>query len=241
MPNTSQQTVIKLDALHFRYPKMQCDILDIEQFCVTEGEHIFIKGASGCGKSTLLSLLGGINIPASGTVSILGTSIGKLNSTKRDHFRANHIGFIFQIFNLIPYLTVLENVTLPCRFSKQRLARATAKENTLDAEAIRLLEHLELKNEILLSRKVTELSIGQQQRVAAARALIGMPEVVIADEPTSSLDADTRESFLKLLFAECRRAGTTLIFVSHDASLEKLFDRSVPLASINRSASGKHQ
>jgi len=232
----NQPTVIQIEKLRFHYPKAQHDVLDIENFSVAKGERIFIKGASGCGKSTLLSLLGGVNTPNSGRVSILDTSIGELKGSKRDHFRANHIGFIFQMFNLIPYLSMVENVILPCRFSKPRHAKAIARSETLEAEAIRLLQHLELKDEALLSRSVTELSIGQQQRVAAARALIGAPEVLIADEPTSSLDADARESFLKLLFNECSAAGTTLAFVSHDTSLEKLFDRSVALAEINKAA-----
>ena len=234
----SQLPVIQIENLRFRYPRADRDVLDIDSFSVNEGEKVFIKGASGCGKSTLLSLLGGINIPNAGAVSVHGTSIGELRSSRRDHFRADHIGFIFQMFNLIPYLSVVENVVLPCRFSKSRNNRAT-KKSSLEEEAIRLLAHLELKGDALLSRKVTELSIGQQQRVAAARALIGAPDLIIADEPTSSLDADVRESFLKLLFAECQQAGSTLVFVSHDASLEKLFDRTVALVEIN-SAVGAH-
>jgi putative ABC transport system ATP-binding protein len=137
------------------------------------------------------------------------------------------------MFNLIPYLSVVENVTLPCRFSPSRRAKAIARTGSLEHEARRLLEHLDMAHGDLLDRPVTTLSVGQQQRVAAARALMGSPELLIADEPTSALDADRRESFVRLLFEECRQAGSTLVFVSHDASLERLFGRTVNLAALN--------
>jgi len=225
-------TIIDINQLRFRYPKSSHDILAIDHFTVGRGERLFIKGESGCGKSTLLGLLGGVSTAQSGSVSVLDTDIAKLKGAKRDHFRANHIGFIFQMFNLIPYLSTIENVILPCRFSKQRRQRASANHD-LAQEALRLLTHLGLEDPTLLARPVTELSMGQQQRVAAARALIGSPELIIADEPTSSLDADARGSFLKLLFDECQVAGTTLVFVSHDASLYDLFNRTVALSDIN--------
>ena len=166
---------------------------------------------------------------------MLGQDLGALTGAQRDHFRADHIGFIFQLFNLIPYLSVIENVTLPCGFSRRRSARASAG---VEREAVRLLEHLDMAGAHVLGRPVTELSVGQQQRVAAARALIGTPELVIADEPTSSLDADRRAAFLDLLFRECVREQTTLIFVSHDASLADRFDRTIELADINRARAG---
>jgi putative ABC transport system ATP-binding protein len=168
-----------------------------------------------------------------GQVNILGQNIEAMSAAQRDHFRAQHIGFIFQMFNLIPYLSVIDNVLLPCRFSSKREANVVARGVNLHTEAERLLGHLDLTGD-LLHRPVTHLSVGQQQRVAAARALIGRPELVIADEPTSSLDADRREAFLKLLLNECATQGTTLIFVSHDATLESQFDRSIHLADINR-------
>jgi len=124
---------------------------------------------------------------------------------------------------------------LPCRFSACRRDKALARGNGLETEARRLLQHLDMDHSDLHRRAVTTLSVGQQQRVAAARALMGSPELLIADEPTSSLDADRRESFIRLLFDECRESGATLIFVSHDASLQNLFDRTIDLAEINRS------
>jgi putative ABC transport system ATP-binding protein len=140
------------------------------------------------------------------------------------------------MFNLIPYLSVVDNVVLPCRFSARRRDKAVARSDGLEAEARRLLGHLDMDHPELLDRAVTTLSVGQQQRVAAARALMGAPELLVADEPTSSLDADRRESFIRLLFDECRQVGSTLVFVSHDAGLEPLFVSTVNLAQVNRTA-----
>ncbi|MCB1725697.1 MAG: ABC transporter ATP-binding protein [Gammaproteobacteria bacterium] len=197
---------------------------------------MFLHGPSGSGKTTLLSLIGGVLRADAGTLRVLGHDLSALSGPRRDRFRADHIGFIFQMFNLIPYLSVVENVILPCRFSRQRRARALRGSQSLETEALRLLGHLDMADPALLRRPVTSLSVGQQQRVAAARALIGAPELLIADEPTSSLDAGRREAFIRLLFDECRQAGSTLVFVSHDAALEPLFDRTVRLSSVNRAA-----
>lgn len=232
----TRSPVVHIDKLRFRFPGSDRDVLDINHLSVSQGKRIFIKGPSGCGKSTLLSLIGGVNVPTHGHVSVLDTSISDLRSSQRDHFRADHIGFIFQMFNLIPYLSVIDNVTLPCRFSNTRQSRALQRGHSLNQEAERLLNHLGLDDPFLLRRNVTDLSMGQQQRVAAARALIGSPGIVIADEPTSSLDADSRESFLQLLFNECEEAGATLIFVSHDPYLQSLFDQTIELTDINRVA-----
>ena len=170
-----------------------------------------------------------------GSIRLLDRDLGSLSAGARDRFRVDHTGYIFQQFNLLPFLSVRENVELPCRFSRQRAERAQQRHGSIDAAATALLEHLGLRAE-LLERRADELSIGQQQRVAAARALIGQPELVIADEPTSALDFDAREAFLQLLFAECRAAGASLLFVSHDQSLAALFDRNVSLSELNRAA-----
>src|SRR5207248_634448 len=143
----------------------------------------------------------------------------------RDRFRADHVGVIFQAFNLVPYLSVLENVCLPCTFSSRRRRQCEQSRTSVGEVAANLLDHLDLGGAAMSHRSVTTLSVGQQQRVAAARALIGAPELVIADEPTSSLDADRRTAFLELLFRECTRVSATLIFVTHDATLAPLFDR----------------
>jgi putative ABC transport system ATP-binding protein len=153
-------------------------------------------------------------------------------SALRDRFRADHVGFIFQQFNLVPYLSVVENVCLPCRYSRRRSKRASDADGSLENSATRLLSSLGIGG-ALRSRRSTDLSVGQQQRVAAARALIGQPELVIADEPTSSLDAGRRREFIDLLLSECDRTSSTVIFVSHDVSLTGHFDIAIDLQLIN--------
>ncbi|WP_175252544.1 ABC transporter ATP-binding protein [Pseudomonas sp. BMW13] len=228
------QPLIELANLGFAWPG-QAQLLDIPNFTLARGETLFLKGPSGSGKTTLLGLLGGVQRAQSGHIRLLGQDLAQLSAAARDRFRVDHTGYIFQQFNLLPFLSVRENVELPCRFSRQRAERAQQRHGSIDAAATALLEHLGLRAE-LLERRADELSIGQQQRVAAARALIGQPELVIADEPTSALDFDAREAFLQLLFAECRAASASLLFVSHDQSLAALFDRNVSLSELNRAA-----
>jgi len=228
------EPAIDLGNLEFSWPGKPL-LLSIERFTVAAGERIFLRGPSGSGKSTLLGLIGGVLVPQHGSIRVLGTDLTRLAASDRDRFRGEHIGFIFQMFNLIPYLSVLENVLLPARFSPARALRLGGPD--LAAEGGRLLAALGLGAEQYLHRPVTELSIGQQQRVAAARALLGRPAVVVADEPTSALDHDARENFLALLINECRAQSSALVFVSHDTSLAPLFDRSVSLAELNRATS----
>ncbi len=227
------ENVVAIRDLSFRWQPQAPIVLNIDRLGIDNGERVFIEGPSGSGKSTLLSLLAGVSVPQKGELRVLDRRLDQLSSVQRDYFRAHHIGYIFQMFNLIPYLTMVDNVTLPCQFSKIRRDNALRRSNTLDAEAMRLLDHLDMTRGDMLHRPVTALSVGQQQRVAAARVLMGAPELLIADEPTSSLDADLREAFVRLLFQECEQAGSTLVFVSHDASLEKLFDRTIRLAEVN--------
>ncbi|MFL9608864.1 ATP-binding cassette domain-containing protein [Methylobacillus sp. Pita2] len=223
--------VIEIENLQFEWsPGQPC--LDIPSLIIAPGEHIFLHGPSGGGKSTLLGLLGGVHLPQAGTVTILGQRLDALNGAGRDRFRADHIGFLFQQFNLIPYLSVLDNVLLPCRFSPYRRNNIAGD---VVQEAQRLLAALRI-DAALWSRKVTALSIGQQQRVAAARALIGRPEIIIADEPTSALDAEHQVAFIDLLMQECLASTTALIFVSHDHRLAASFNRSIALAELNRVA-----
>lgn len=210
-------------------------VLDIAELMIARGEHVFLHGPSGSGKTTLLGLLAGVLKPQSGEVRVLDTSLGALSSGERDRFRAAHLGYVFQMFNLIPYLPVLDNITLPVRLSKARHARLNGKD--ANAEAARLAAGLELEN--FLTTPVTKLSVGQQQRVAVARALIGAPELIVCDEPTSALDADRRDRFLELLFASCNASATTLVFVSHDLSLATRFGRTISLPTINRATASQ--
>lgn len=222
--------VIELSNVTFCWQKNQPPTLEIPKLTIEQGEHLFLKGPSGSGKSTLLSLLTGINTATSGDIKTLGQSLSQLSSRHRDRFRADHIGYIFQQFNLIPYLSVIDNVTLPCEFSQHRRNKVSG---SIQNEAKHLLEQLRLSKDLWI-KPVIELSIGQQQRVAAARALIGQPEFLIADEPTSALDHDNREAFIELLMEQANKAHSTLVFVSHDPSLESLFSRSENLTDLNQ-------
>jgi putative ABC transport system ATP-binding protein len=221
----SMQALVVRD-LEFSWPRGSGFCLKLADLAVDAGKSLFLHGPSGSGKSTLLNLIGGVLLPAHGSVSLLGQTLGELSASKRDTFRADHLGFIFQQFNLIPYLSVLDNVLLPCRFSARRAKRV----NNPEAEARRLLAGLDL-DPALLSRPAAELSVGQQQRVAAARALIGQPEILIADEPTSALDAERQAAFVDLLLSEAKRAGSAVVFVSHDLRLAAHFDQSLALSA----------
>jgi len=216
--------------LHFTWPRAAQPTLHLAEFALHAAEKVFLHGPSGCGKSTLLSLLTGIHLPQHGRVCVLGQDLSALSGPERDRLRADHIGYVFQQFNLLPYLSVLDNVLLPCRFSKLRRQRAGQPRQA----AQELLARLDLQRQ--LQQPVHMLSVGQQQRVALARALIGAPEVLIADEPTSSLDAERRASFLQLLFECAAEAHTAVLLVSHDQQLAGQFDRSVSLASLNHAA-----
>lgn len=229
---------VALDALRFRWPGQDEACLDIAELRLDKGEQVFLHGASGSGKSTLLNLLGGVLAPVSGRIEVLGHPLSALTATQRDRFRVDHVGFIFQQFNLIPYLSVLDNVLLPTRFSRRRRTRALENAAHLQAEAGRLLTHLDLDTG-LWRRSASDLSVGQQQRVAAARALIGRPELVIADEPTSALDAERQDAFLDLLGRECAGAGASLIFVSHDRRLAGHFQRTLSMADLNRAGAAR--
>ncbi len=205
-------------------------MLDIPELSLERGTRAFLFGPSGSGKTTLLGVLAGVLEATEGEIRVLGEDLASLSGARRDAFRAEHIGYVFQMFNLIPYLSVLDNIALPVRMHAGRRARLDGK--GVKETAALLAEHLQIGN--LLDNQVTELSVGQQQRVAACRALIGAPELIVADEPTSSLDFDRREAFLDLLFQECERAGATLVFVSHDRTLEGKFSRTISLPDINK-------
>ncbi len=224
---------VEVADLRFAWSRREAPVLDIPALSVAHGETVFLQGPSGSGKTTLLNLLGGVTVPQSGTIQVAGQTISGLGGPRRDRLRADRIGFIFQLFNLVPYLGLIENVALPCRFSARRRANANDAGGT-EAEAVRLLTRMGLDPADLAERPVAELSVGQQQRVAAARALIGGPDLIIADEPTSALDAAAAGAFLSLILGEAHSAGATVLFVSHDDRLTPSFDRVISLPEINR-------
>lgn len=226
--------IVELADLRFAWKGESAPVIDIPSLTLAAGERVLLWGPSGSGKSTLLGLLGGVIPPQAGSLRVVDRDLPRMSGPRRDRFRADHIGVIFQLFNLIPYLSVLENVTLACRFSRRRAERALRRSPSVDQEAMSWLSVLELSDPQVLDRPVAELSVGQQQRVAAARAMIGSPELIIADEPTSALDAELKETFIRLLLAECARQGTTLLFVSHDRSVLSHFDRGIDFVALNR-------
>lgn len=223
------ENAVDIENLSFAYRAAKT-VLKIAELKIARGEKVFLHGASGSGKTTLLGILAGVLKAEQGQVKILGRDLARLSGPARDALRGSHIGYIFQMFNLIPYLSVLENIILPCRINRERRRRVAGA--SLENEATALAERLGIGR--IVGENVTDLSVGQQQRVAAARALLGAPELIIADEPTSALDEDHRENFLNLLFTHCGEIGSTLVFVSHDRRMMPLFDRAVSLAEINR-------
>lgn len=227
---TETQNVVAMADVSFAWPGASGFALAIDRFTLARGRKVLLLGPSGSGKSTLLSLLAGIVSPDRGRIEILGTDITPLSSARRDRFRAEHVGVIFQMFNLLPYGSALDNVVLPLAFAPERRQRANQGGGEAH-EARRLLLALGLPEE-RITRSAGELSVGQQQRVAAARALIGGPELIIADEPTSALDDDAKGRFLELLFHQLDAAGASLLMVSHETELGQHFDEVIRLDEV---------
>ncbi len=217
---------IHLKNIHFAYPDQPDNlILNIPHWEVAQQEHVFVHGPSGGGKSTLLNLLSGMLTANGGEVSVLDQRLETMTQHQRDQFRANHIGYVFQQFNLIPYLNAVENIQL-ARFFCKREQKELVKETGV------LLEKLNLSSDNW-SKPTAKLSIGQQQRVAIARALINQPELLIADEPTSSLDVENRDNFMSILMSLVEEHNITLVFVSHDMAVSRYFNRIDALSDIN--------
>ena len=214
--------LVHLDHLCFHYPGSDQSVLNIPHWSVDAGETVFLHGASGSGKSTLLNLLSGILLPSRGSLRVLDTALNTLSSRRRDAFRARHMGVVFQQFNLIPYLSVIDNIRLAPHF-----AHRPCSIDQIQA----MLSALDL--EIALKQRASHLSIGQQQRVAIARAMIHQPELLIVDEPTSSLDERNRDRFMNLLLEQVKQQNSALIFVSHDAELARHFSRADNLEQLN--------
>ena len=227
------QSSLEFKKLKFSYKSPSIDkkpILEIDTFQVMKGEKVFLYGPSGCGKSTLLNLVAGVLKPTEGSIRVLGHDFDLLSSSKKDQIRGEKIGYIFQSFNLIPYLSVKENILLPLWMNK--------KKDTSSDNLGGILKSLNIEE--LQDSEVVNLSIGQQQRVAAARALVGEPQLVIADEPTSSLDKKNTLEFMELLLKKWEEKRFTLLFVSHDETLADFFEKKVSLEELNV-RSGKEQ
>ena len=222
----SVESAIELNGISYAYQKQSEAVLDIPQWSVPKGARIFVQGASGSGKSTLLNLITGTLAPDTGDILLLGENVTGLSSRKRDAFRAKHVGVVFQQFNLIPYLSVLQNIEVAAHF-------AGRKSTDTPEQARMFMQRLALPEDVL-HKRADALSVGQQQRVAIARALINQPEILIVDEPTSALDADARDSFMSVLLEMCDERNSTLLFVSHDPSLGEHFTQRINMSEINQ-------
>ncbi len=230
-PGTTR--LLEVEAVRYRWPGEAGFALEVPRLSLDRGERLLLIGPSGSGKSTLLALVAGIVAPLEGQIRVLGEDIARLGASARDRFRAEHMGVVFQMFNLLPYGSAVDNVLLPLSFAPKRRARV-GSHLAQETEARRLLARLGLDASAIGRRRAADLSVGQQQRVAAARAMIGRPELMIADEPTSALDTETRDQFLDLVSGELAESDAGLLMVSHDAALAPRFDRVVRLADILR-------
>lgn len=203
--------------------------IDIERWDMSRNS-CFVYGASGCGKSTFLNILSGILVAQKGEVVVLGEDIAKKTIRERDSFRAKNIGVIYQQFNLLPFLTGLDNILLSLSLSGSK--------NEGGVERIyRLMSDLKLPERIL-SEKPGELSVGQQQRLAIVRALVNNPKLILADEPTSALDSSSRDKFIEILLQQCSDNDCQVVFFSHDMSIRDRFCYSEKFEDINRVARG---
>ena len=199
-------------------------VVDVPAFALGEHEQIAISGESGSGKTTFLNLIAGILRPDAGRVTLAGREISALSEAERDQLRATHIGYIFQTFNLLQGYTCLENVLLGMKFGR----------GVDRAFALTLLNRVGLGDK--LSHRPRQLSTGQQQRVAVARALANRPQLVLADEPTGNLDASNARESLTLIRETCRESGAALLLVSHDRDVLAQFDHVRDLRDLNRAA-----
>jgi len=222
------KNIINISSCTFRYPHAVKNTINIKKLIIKDGEHVFLRGKSGSGKSTFLNLLSGVIEPQGGSIEILGVDLTKLTASQKDRFRGDNFGIIFQQLNLLPYLSVEENISLACGFSKQKLSNI----KDIKQEVNLLLDTLQIPH-AMKDKKAMSLSVGEQQRVAVARALLGTPKIIIADEPTSALDNDVKEKFMQLLFKQVDAQGSTLVFVSHDKELSSYFDNVYDFDEIN--------
>lgn len=205
---------------------MKLNVLKLKQLKIKDGEKVAFIGSSGCGKTTLFNLISGMITPTSGEVIVEEVNLATLTEAERDLFRANHIGYIFQDFNLFPEFTVLQNVELPMSFSKQY----TKKE--MHEQAIEILKKVGMENK--KSQKVKTLSGGEKQRVAIARSIVNKPNVILADEPTGNLDYKNGVKIMELIKQIAEEEKAILLVITHNHSQLGMFDRVVNIEEINQ-------
>ena len=211
----------------------EVEVLNIPELVITAGEVVCIQGGNGSGKTALLRILMGHTRCHQGEVVVLGQDMRRTGSSVLERLRADSIGFVFQHYGLVPYLSAFDNIMLPCYFSLKRKEEAKKRSETAAEDVFRLIRNLSLKDPSRLSKNAVNYSAGQQQRFAIARALIGKPEMVLADEPASAMDSSGKKAVYRLLQDECRDNGTTLICATHDESCIDGFDRYISMETIN--------
>lgn len=216
--------MIRIEGLEFKYQSREFR-LNIPHLAIKQGQKVAIVGPSGCGKSTLLSLIAGALLPLQGSIRINGTDVHRLSDAQRRRFRATQVGFVFQDFELIDYLTVRENILLPYLINGSQQIDQQVK-----GRLAQLLTSADIQQKI--ERLPADMSQGERQRVAVCRALITRPSLILADEPTGSLDPQTGQAVLKLILEQATKLGATLLLVTHDYSQLGHFDRTLNLMDI---------
>ncbi len=219
--------MIHMEDVRYSWQK-GAELISIPELRIEKGEKVMLRGESGCGKTTLLTLISGIQTVDTGWLAVDGVDLKSLKAPLRDRFRGDRMGYIFQQFNLIPWLSIENNILASATFSNRKKER---EGGNIHNRVSKLVDELGLGS--FKAKAVRELSLGQQQRVALARALLGHPPLIIADEPTSSLDGKNRSSFMELLIGECEKEGSTLLVVSHDDQIGDYFDKILDFRQIN--------
>ena len=230
----SEQLAIDIKNLKLAFDGHNC--IDIPSLQIHNGDAVMLFGENGSGKTTLMKLLSGLLEPDSGSVHILGRNLTNMKRREKDHFRADQVGYIFQSLHLMPYLTALENILLPCGFSSRKKQIVDGAELSREYEAYQLMARLKLEDPSRLRHKTEQLSKGLQQRIAVARALIGNPSLILADEPASTMGSYSQRLVYELLIEHARETNATLICITHNKEANPLFEHHLNMKDINRSA-----
>ena len=210
--------------------------IDIPSLQIKQGENLLLFGENGSGKTTLLRLLCGLIRPDSGDIEVLGRPLTTMSERDKEHFRADYMGYVFQSLNLMPYLSALENILLPCGFSKRKKRYVDQQDITPEYVAYQLMAKLKLEDPMRLRHKTDQLSKGLQQRIAVARALIGNPKLILADEPASAMGNYSQKQVYELLVNHAKEHNATLVCISHHPNANQYFDHCINMKDINISA-----